>query len=488
MPQRERMSSVDTAWLRMDRPENLMMIVAVLTFEQPVRIAPFRALVAERFLAHRRFRQRPVQEPAGSYWEEDTAFDLKRHVTTLKLGKRADANGLREIAAQLISEPLDPAHPLWQFTLIERYGKGSAIIARIHHCYADGIALVGVMLSLTDESPVPVHQAQAATAKRERPTLPIDLGPLNQFVEPVTDALKSLVKLSGGAIDRYASALRDPSQAIEFARTGAAIGREIAQLATMPDDSPTRFKGKPGLTKRVAWSDHIPLDEVKAVGYALGCSVNDVLLSCVAGALGHYLRARKESLDAVEIRALVPVNLRPPGKEAQLGNRFGLVALELPLWIGNPIARVHEVRKRMEALKQSYQAVLTLGVLGLVGMCPKPVQQQILDILAAKATAVMTNVPGPQNPLYLCSARLDSLMFWVPQSGDIGMGVSILSYNGGVRFGLVTDAGLTPDPEKVIAHFPRELEALLLAMLMEPWGQHRDPTLIERELEAALSR
>jgi hypothetical protein len=182
------------------------------------------------------------------------------------------------------------------------------------------------------------------------------------------------------------------------------------------------------------------------------------------------------------------VNLRPPGKETRLGNRFGLVALELPLWIGNPIARVLEVRRRMEALKQSYQAILTLGVLGLVGMCPKPVQQQILDILAAKATAVMTNVPGPQKALYLCGARLDSLMFWVPQSGDIGMGVSILSYNGGVRFGLVTDAGLTPDPQNVIARFPHELESLLFAVLMEPWDEHRDPTLIERELEAASNR
>lgn len=497
MPQRERMTSVDTAWLRMDRRENLMMIVAVLTFEQPVALARLRRVVAERFLAHRRFRQRPVQEPAGSYWEDDPAFDLKRHVSAVKLGKQADEAALRTLAARLIAEPLDPAHPLWQFALIERYGRGSALVARIHHCYADGIALVGVMLALTDDAALPVAGTGALHDKAVKSKPPTDQdpraldrqtleslapGPLAQFVEPVTDALRSLVKLSGGTIERYVGALRDPSQAIEFARTGAAIGREIAQLATMPDDSRTRFKGKPGVEKRVAWSELIPLDEVKAVGYALGASVNDVLLACVAGALGHYLRVRRESLDNVEIRALVPVNLRPPGKEAQLGNRFGLVALEMPLWMSNPIERVIEVRRRMEALKQSYQAVLTLGVLGLVGLCPKPVQQQILDILAAKATAVMTNVPGPQQALYLCGAKLDSLMFWVPQSGDIGMGVSILSYNGGVRFGLVTDAGLTPDPENVIARFPQELETLLLTVLMEPWGERRDPALIEREL------
>ena len=151
----------------------------------------------------------------------------------------------------------------------------------------------------------------------------------------------------------------------------------------------------------------------------------------------------------------------------------------------NPIARLHVLRQRMNDLKRSYQAPLTLGILGLVGICPKPVQEQILDLLASKATAVMTNVPGPQQPLYIAGARLDSLMFWVPQSGDIGMGVSILSYDGKVQFGLITDAALTPDPEAIIARFGAEFERLLLTVLMEPWGELRDPALIDAELARA---
>jgi diacylglycerol O-acyltransferase / wax synthase len=239
--------------------------------------------------------------------------------------------------------------------------------------------------------------------------------------------------------------------------------------------------------KRVAWTAPMPLDEVKAVGRVLGCSVNDVLLASVAGALGSYLRANGDDTSKTEIRALVPVNLRSPGKEQDLGNRFGLVALSLPLGMANPVARVHEVHTRMEALKGSYQAALTLGVLSLLGVCPKPIQTQILDVLASKATAVMTNVPGPQKPLYVAGARLASLMFWVPQSGDIGMGVSILSYNNSVQFGLITDAKLTPNPEEIVARFAPELESLLLTVLMEPWDQKRDPALIESELVAAAS-
>jgi WS/DGAT/MGAT family acyltransferase len=250
----------------------------------------------------------------------------------------------------------------------------------------------------------------------------------------------------------------------------------------MPDDSKTRFKGKPGAVKRVAWSEPLPLPEIKAVGKVLGCSVNDILLSSVAGALRSHLLDCGDPVEGVEIRALVPVNLRPAGQEHRLGNRFGLVALVLPVGIENPLARLYEVRRRMEELKGSYQAALTLGLLGLVGMCPRVVQQQILDLLAAKATAVMTNVPGPQQPRYLAGARLRQMMFWVPQSGDIGMGVSILSYDGKVQFGLVADRRLVPQPQQIVERFRPEFEKLLYTVLMEPWDRRRDPHEVETDL------
>jgi WS/DGAT/MGAT family acyltransferase len=244
---------------------------------------------------------------------------------------------------------------------------------------------------------------------------------------------------------------------------------EIAKLALMSEDSPTRFKGKPGVAKRVAWADPLPLPEVKAVGRALDCSVNDVLLASVAGALRSYLTRHGDDVSGVSIRALVPVNLRPPGKALTLGNRFGLVFLDLPIGIENPVERVYAVRANMQALKGSYQPILALGILAAMGTGPKLLQDQLLAVLAKNATAVMTNVPGPQQPLYLCGAAIDSMMFWVPQSGDIGMGVSILSYNDEVQFGVVTDRKLCPDPDQVIARFVPEFEKLLLATLLAPW-------------------
>jgi WS/DGAT/MGAT family acyltransferase len=234
----------------------------------------------------------------------------------------------------------------------------------------------------------------------------------------------------------------------------------------------------------VAWSEPIPLPEVKAVGKVLGCSVNDMLLSSAAGALRAYLVERGDSVEDVEIRGLIPVNMRQPEDFAELGNRFGLVALELPVGVENPLARLYATKERMDRLKGSLQAAVTLTLLGAVGMAPKAAQQQVLDLLANKATAVMTNVPGPAQPLYLAGARLRQPLFWVPQSGDIGMGVSILSYDGKVQFGLITDKGLVPDPERIVGRFAGEFEKLLLLVLMEPPERLADPAAVEAALAA----
>ena len=187
------------------------------------------------------------------------------------------------------------------------------------------------------------------------------------------------------------------------------------------------------------------------------------------------------------LRALVPVNLRPLEKAYKLGNQFGLVFLDLPIGIENPVERLYAVRANMNALKGSYQPILALGLLAAMGAGPKVLQDTLLSILARNATAVMTNVPGPQQPLYLAGGRIDSLMFWVPQSGNIGMGVSIISYNDFVQFGVVTDRTLCPDPERVIARFSAEFEKLVLTTLMSPWPREGelDPSVAAEAVGAA---
>lgn len=484
MAKRERMSSVDTSWLRMDRANNLMMIVGVLIFADHLSFERVRETVAARLLRYRRFKQRAVIDTAGAYWEDDEDFDLDAHVRRVALPGHGGKPELQGMVADLVSQPLDPYKPLWQFQLVERYDGGSALIVRIHHCIADGIALVGVMLSLTDES---AEQASAAPEPNAETDDQADQsGSLwDQLWQPLAGAVSLAREWSGSLIAKGMSLVRSPEQALDYVKIAAAVAIEIEHLATMPNDTPTRLKGRPGATKRVAWSEPLPLTEVKAVGKAVGCSLNDILLACVAGALRAYLIDQGDDVANAELRALVPVNLRAPGLEHELGNRFGLVALVLPVGVDNPFARLYKVKRQMEELKDSYQAAVTLGLLSLVGMAPRAVQEQILDMLARKATAVMTNVPGPQRPIFLAGARLAQQMFWVPQSGDIGVGVSILSYNGGVQFGLVTDKKLVPDPQNIVARFVPEFEKILLTLLMEPWDRRRDPSAIEEEMVAA---
>ena len=483
MPSRERISNVDKAWLRMDRPSNLMQIVGVMLFEGELDFERLRLAVEQRMLAHRRFVQCVVAEGTGYCWQDDPDFDLGNHLRRVVRRGRLGKPGLQRFVADLVTKPLDPGRPLWEMLVVDTALGGQALVLRIHHSIADGIALVGVVLALADgvsgtedRYPPPVASEDDDDDDHEHDVF------WRAIWRPLAGAVLGSARLALDLRDQYGGLLSNPKQIIGYVRVGRDIALEIAKLALMANDSPTRFKGKPGTRKQLAWSEPIPLPEIKAVGKVLGCSVNDLLLTAVAGSLRAYLIDRGEEVAGVEIRAMVPVNLRGPADIGKLGNRFGLVALELPVGIENPLARLYEIRERMAKLKGSYQAELTLTILGVVGMLPKVVQQAVLDLLANKATAVMTNVPGPQTALYLAGARLRQPLFWVPQSGDIGMGVSILSYAGNVQFGLMTDQVLVPDPQSIVDHFASEFDKFLMLVLMEPWDRLGDPDAVAAAL------
>jgi len=466
-----RMSRVDTAWLRMDNDVNLMMIVGVWLLQPSITLDALRARVADKLLKYPRFHQRVVQDTMGASWVEDESFDIKRHVVPASLPrhrKGGERAALQALCGELAGVPLDPRRPLWQFQLIENYDGGSALIARVHHCIGDGIALISVMLSITDGGSDPPQRR-----KREQPAPDEGDWLSDSVLEPLTGLARKAVALAEDGVEKSLETLANPQQgvagSIEMARTAYQVLSDAAAIALLDDDSPTRLKGKPDGRKLVAWSEPMPLVDVKTIGKGLGCSINDVLLGCVAGAIGGYLRDKGDDTTGQEIRAMVPVNLRPLSEAWKLGNRFGLAPLTLPIGIVNPIERVYAVHRRMAELKGSYQPLLAFVILSITGLTIKPVQDAVLNLFSKKTTAVMTNVPGPAEPLKFCGATLKQTMFWVPASGDIGVGVSVLSYGGGVQFGLMTDHALCPDPQQVIDRFGPEFETLLLATMMLPW-------------------
>jgi diacylglycerol O-acyltransferase / wax synthase len=488
LPARVRMSPVDTAWLRMDAPGNLMMIVGVDLFEGPCDVARLKRVLEASLLQYPQFRSRVLMDPSGAWWEPARDFDLDQHLVRIGLPGRGGKAELQKLVATLAAQALDPMRPLWQFHLVENYDGGHALIVRIHHCIADGIALIGVLLSMTTQSPTD-EDPQLPVRKRSKGE---DGDWWEQLLHPFTSGTVKVLDATGDiaskVLQAYGAVLNDPNLASEaagdYAKMATQVSRDIAGLALMETDTKTSLKGRPGGSKVVAWNEPLPLPDVKAVGKALGCSVNDVLLACATGALRGYLLDRGDDLEGAELRAMVPVNLRPPGKSKTLGNKFGLVPLLLPVGIDNPVERVLEVHARMQQLKAGYMPVLAMALLGMAGMAPRMLQRQVLDLLASKATAVMTNVPGPNQPLYMAGSRLKQMMFWVPQSGDIGVGLSILSYAGSVQFGLITDKKLCRDPQAIIDRFAPEFENLVHAVLLMPWDSDVPAEMARRSLEA----
>ena len=473
-PVEHRMSRVDTSWLRMDNDVNLMMIVGVWLLSPAITLAALRERIATRFLQYERFRHKAVIDALGASWVEDEAFDQHLHVVAEPLYRgpgQSERAALQQLCGELADTPLDPGRPLWQFHLIDHYEDGCAIIVRIHHCIGDGIALVSVMNSITDGGADPPQHRMPHPAHAEHG----DSDWLSEAVlRPLTAIAVKALNRSGdgvaGALDMLAHPKEPLQSGADLARAGLHVLADLAALALMADDSPTRLKGKPVGRKVVAWGEPMPLDEVKAVGQSLNCSINDVLLACVSGAIGAWLIDQGDDPTGAEIRAMVPVNLRPLDQAWRLGNRFGLAPVVLPIGMANPVERVYAVRARMGQLKGSFQPLLAYGVLAVTGLFVKPVQDLVLGMFSKKTTAVMTNVPGPRELLKLCGSTLRQSMFWVPASGDVGVGVSILSYGGGVQFSLVTDAALCARPQEIIDRFQPEFEKLLMLSMMLPWG------------------
>lgn len=458
----EIMSPVDVAWLSMEEPTNLMMVNAVIVFDQPLDMERVRQLLEYRWLRYERFRQRVVRSPLPffrPYWETDPHFDLNLHLHRIALPAPGDQAALQDLVSDLMSQPLDLSRPPWKFYVIENYGEGCAVMARLHHCLADGMALVAVLLSMAD------FQADASLV----PTEPNGATGSGSLVDELAREVGNTVGLVRRAADRayreVAGMVQDGDRARQLGEQGAGLGLAATRLLARSADPRTRLKGKLGVMKRAAWSRPIPLNDVKLVKNALGGTVNDVLITAVTGGLRRYLLSKGDDLrngdgGGLEFRAAVPVNLRDESDNGKLGNKFGLVFLTLPVSIEEPVMRLAEVRRRMQELKHSAEAPVTLGVLGMMGMGTDAFREFVVRTLEPKATVVLTNVPGPPIPLYLAGQQIREMMFWVPAAGRLGVGISILSYAGNVYLGVATDAGLVPDPECILEGVYEELSRL----------------------------
>ncbi len=433
---REPMRHADAAWLRMDTPTNLMVVNSVLWFGEAVSEEDLSTVLDERLVGRfRRFAQRAVED-RGTWWEDDPDFDLSHHIHHVDLPAPRGRRELEALVASYLTVPLDRRRPLWDIYVADGYHGGTALFFRMHHCIADGIALTRVLLSLADGG------GDSASVVADDP------------------AARGLVReVAGAAAHEAIQVLTHPRHLLDLAATGTNDARALAKLLALPP-TPTVLTRRTGTHKQVVWSDPIPLARVKACAHATGTTVNDVLLAALAGALRAQDERRGRS--ARDQRVVVPFNLRPLDAPlpAGLGNQFGLVYLDLPLDKESPQERLHEMSRRMRSIKNSAEGAVAYGILDVVGQAPAAVEKLVVELFAAKASAVVTNVAGPTQQVTLAGSPLLGTIGWVPMTGTIGLGVSIFSYAGDVVVGIASDDHQVTDARLLLDDVVDEVQSL----------------------------
>jgi diacylglycerol O-acyltransferase len=467
----QRLSGIDAALLRAEHPSNPLTVTGVLTFASPLDLEPLVQMIETRLLRIDRFSQRAVEDPQAPghfYWQEEPEVDLDYHLQRTALPEPGDQAALQALVSDLASTQLDFARPLWQFHLVEHYGSGSALICRLHHSIADGVALVRVLLSLTDLQPgdsVAIVE-QPLPAGRET-GVPAEAGGSRQGAG--RRAARGLAQWGTPLLLHPRSTMRlARTRAADLLALGTGAAATLGALLLYEPDPETPLKGELTGRKRAVWSAPVPLSEVKLIGRRLGGTVNDVLVAALTGALRRYLLDHGVVLKDIRLRAIVPVNMRSGEGGQELGNDLALVFLPLPMDVAGPVAGLAEVKRVMDDLKGSLEPLVTKGLFQLLGAVPRPLQDALFSFFGSKATALITNVAGPGEPLTVAGAPLDAIMGWAPQSAGVGLGISILSYAGQVRLGVLVDQELMPDPEAILAGFEAELETLLAAAAGRP--------------------
>src|SRR5680860_1440625 len=420
---------VDTMWLNMDRPNNLMVIDSVMWFEETIDWELLGPLLRRRLLdGYPVFSQRPVP-PSNPFelprWEDDPDFDLSRHLRRVTLPVPGDEEALQRYVESRMSVPFDRTYPLWEVTLVEGYGSGCALVSRVHHSLADGLALSQVLLSLTNASPTADFEELEA----------------QESSSPRAGGFLGAARTLRGGLHAVSllPELANPSVAKDVLELGWRTGQVVDKLL-LSNNPQTPLSGEPGIDKRAVWSGPRTIADVKRVSRLTGATVNDVLVAAVSGAVNTYLRDL--DADPVDLTTMIPVNVRPLDQPLprELGNKFALVFLKLPTGVTAPLQRVAESKRRMDSIKISPEAFITFGLSNLIGRSEPHLSKSVVNFFSNKAIGVTTNVMGPQQQRYVAGVPITGIVSWVPGSGRQTLGVCIFSFAGTVRVGFKVDA------------------------------------------------
>ena len=415
----------DRVWLQ-DSPENLMVINSIWTLET-IDAETLRQIWQERVLdlvidgehPYERFTKCVVAKGRRVFWRPDPDFDLANHIFEIDEPRLRSREGLQDYLGEHASKPLPMEHPPWQLRIIKDFDEGqSAVVIRLHHVLGDGMGLLPVLFSM------------------------MDVGDGDPQKQPTTRGMGARM----GQI---------------VAKSLVVGGPLLAERAFRRADRSVFHGAKLSGEKRFAWTPPIDLGEIKAAKNRLAATVNDVLVTVVAGGLRRYAdRHPGEVPENVSVN--MPVNVRYPGERPTMDNRFGAVLVELPVGIKDGRRRLTEVRRRMDAIKRSVEPFIYYGSASMMlKTLPAFLSRAVVDHYASKSSAVMSNVPGPREGLSVAGRQVKGMLFWVPQRANIGLGISILSFSNEVRIGIYSDTAIVSSPSELIDDMLDELDYLL---------------------------
>jgi diacylglycerol O-acyltransferase / wax synthase len=438
----DRLTGLDASFLHLEDGSSHMHVAGVMIFEgSPPPYDELLEAIERRLGLVPRYRQRLAFVPFGQgrpRWVDDPHLNLRYHVRSTALPAPGSEQQLKDLAGRVFSQQLDRDKPLWEIWLVDGLeGDRFAMLSKTHHALVDGISGVDIMSVLFDTSPEPSTPTDTGESWLPRP--------LPSSAQLLAEALMERATIPGEIARSVRAVFRGPRRVLEGARD-AAVGVGAMAWAGLNPAPPTPYNKPIGPHRRYTWV-RANLADLKAIKNELGGTVNDVVLATVAGALGKHLRRRGQTTDGLELKAMVPVSVRADVERGALGNRVAAMMAPLPVWCQDPIARLDIVREELKGLKSGGQAVGAQVLTELSGFAPATVMDQASRVMARQRffNVVVTNVPGPQIPLYLAGKRMIDTFPMVPLAKNQALGIALLSYAGRINFGLVGDYDLLWD-------------------------------------------
>ena len=443
----DRLSALDSSflWLEDNAPSHMHVgSVTIFEGERP-EYEDFVAHVEGRLHLVPRYRQKIARVPLGQgrpVWVDDPSFNIGYHVRSTALPPPGSEDQLRALAGRVFAQRLDRDKPLWEIWLAEGLeGNRWALVNKVHHALVDGVSGADLMTVLFDVQPEPAVPAAPDSGWLPRPA--------PTGAQLLAEALVERATQPAEIVRTLRSGMRVPRQ-LAGGLAGSLAGVASLARGTLRPAPATPYNGSLGPHRRFTWV-RVNLDDVKAIKNSLGGTVNDVILSTVAGGLGRHLRERGVSTENMTLRAMVPVSVRADVERGALGNKVAAMMAPLPVWCENPVVRLDMVRDSMGQLKSSGQAVGAEVLTRIGGFAPPTIMAQATRVAARQRAfnLVVTNVPGPQFPLYVQGHKLLDVFPMVPLALGQRLGIALMSYNGALNFGLVGDYDSLPDLEDI---------------------------------------